>query len=52
MFSNNRLIVIDENIEVPEENQEEVNMITLDEESTQAIVSKEKISATDLLVKN
>ena len=30
VFINNRLIVIDENIEVQEENQEEVNIIILD----------------------
>ena len=40
MFVSNRLRVIDENIEVPKENQEKVSRITLDEGFMQAIVSK------------
>ena len=51
MFINNRLRVVDENIDVPEETQEEVNRITLNEEVMQAIVSKEVIATTDASVK-
>ena len=51
MFTNNKLRVIDEDVYVQEENWEELNRITLDEEVTQSIVSKEAIAATDASVK-
>ena len=51
MFINNRLRVIDENIEVQEENQKEVNSATLDKELMQAIVCKEDITAADASLK-
>ena len=47
MFVNNKLRVIDENSDFQEENQEELNRITLDDEVKQAIASKEAISAKD-----
>ena len=47
MFVNNRLRVVDENIEVLEESKEEENRMTLDEQVMQAISSKQATVAKD-----